>query len=253
MKSFLTLLSILVTSVVFPQSAEVVVFLKNNQTISCNVDEIKPNGFINEEQVLIFFKVTDSIHVTGNNEELVAQFANGIEGEILTYHPGYTTIDLRACTFPAIPPKSGNLFSKTVAGVSVSSFYVTLAGLHLDSEFAARPNMFLRLDFSTGLANKSDVLFSSYQIGLAAGIKLPVFLKPQGFVGFGAFGSSDLIGDEATQYRIYFNGAVEQDVYGIDWLSIMAGVTYYMVPIKYAGKENQINYNLGLNFNLGKF
>jgi len=253
MKSILTLLSILVTSVVFPQSTEIVVFLKNNQTISCNVDEIKPNGFINEEQVLIFFKVTDSIHVTGNNEELVAQFANGIEGEILTYYPGYTTIDLRACTFPAIPPKSGNLFSNTIAGVSVSSFYYSLVGLRLDSEFTSRPNMYLRLDFSTGFANTKERFLSSYSIGGAAGIKLPVLLKPQIFVGYGAFGSSDLVDDEATQYRIYFNGAVELDVYGIDWLSIMTGVTYYMVPIKYADKENQVNYLLGLNFNFSKF
>ncbi|MBN8706831.1 MAG: hypothetical protein J0L62_13225 [Bacteroidetes bacterium] len=241
----------LFASQVFSQSLSVEVFLKNKLSLSSEAVEIRSNGFLNEEQVFLYFKVIDSLHVYDN--EITSQFVKTLEGEIITQHPGFSTVDLKNCTYPVILPRSGRFFSNTIAGVSVSNFYRTLAGFHLDSELVSRPNMFLRLDFSTGFATKQDIMLSSYNLGGAVGIKLPIFLKPQGFIGFGAFSSTDLIDEENTQYRIYINGAIEMDVYGVDWISVTAGLTTFMMPVKVDGKDNTVNYSAGINFNLTKF
>jgi len=261
-KLFLFCFFLLPVSTGFSQTGSATIFLKNKQMVSCQVREVRPNGLLTGEDLLIYFKVVDSLQTP--DRLLADRISLTIEGGKTSVHPTFVSIDLRSCTFPVILPSDSSRIQNTLFYGILSSAPVTLVGLRLDFQTNYLLPVWLRVDLSVGNADNRDKFLNAYSGAAAIGYKYPVAFQPQLFVGMGAYSSASSLLPEPdkVQFLPFLQTGIEYEPFPGYGLVLSAGSTLYPIPLRHyyfsaadqvSKKETFLSFNFGIGINLNRF
>ncbi len=261
-KPFLFCFFLLPFATGFSQTGSADIFLKNKQIITCQIREVRPNGLLTDENLLIYFRVADSLRTP--DRALAGRISLSIEGEQTSVQPDFVSIDLRSCVFPVILPSDSTRIQNTFLYGILSSAPVTLAGLRLDYQTNYLLPVWLRVDLAVGNADNRDKFLNAYSGTAAIGYKYPVIFRPQLFLGFGVFSSANSLLPEPdrVQFLPFLQTGMDYEPFHGTGMVLSAGSTFYLVPLRHyhfsvadqvSSKETTLSFTFGIGINLNRF